>query len=202
MTRLRDQYATTIVPALQKTLSRQNALSLPRLVKAVVNVGMGRVIKDPAAQQTVVSTLTRITGQKPVLTKAKKSVASFKVRQGMVIGAMVTLRGRMLDEFVDKLINITLPRVRDFRGLDPKSVSAGTLTIGFKEHNVFPEIPSDEVERLHGLEVTLVSTARNREEALALFRAHGVPFNEHRAAEQEFTAKKKPNARKTDSSKH
>lgn len=167
-----------------KTLGVRNPLALPRLAKVVVNVGMGRVIKDPATQQTVVSTLERVTGQKPVLTQARKSIASFKVREGMPIGAKVTLRGAMMDEFVDKLIHVTLPRVRDFRGLDPKAVAGGTLTIGLKEHTVFPEIRSDEVERLHGLEVTLVTTAKTREAALVFFQALGFPFSEQASREK------------------
>lgn len=184
MTRLRAFYETQVVPKLQAELGVGNRLAVPRLTKAVVNVGMGRVIKDPAVRDTVVSTLARITGQQPVLTRARKSIASFKVRQGMVIGALVTLRGQRLEEFVDKLIHVTLPRVRDFRGIDPRSVADTSLTIGLAEHTVFPEIQSDEVEKLHGLEVTLVSSAESRDQALALFRALGFPFHVRLAQER------------------
>lgn len=184
MTRLSEYYQKSVMPVLQKELGITNPMALPRLWKVVVNVGMGRVLKDPAAQQTIESTLQRVTGQKPVLTKARKSIASFKIREGMVIGAMVTLRGHMMEEFVDKLIHITFPRVRDFRGIDPRSVSAGTLTVGFHEHTVFPEIRSDEIEKLHGLEVTIVSSAKTREQALILFKALGFPFSETAAQEK------------------
>lgn len=177
-TRVRTHYETKARPALAKELGVTNVLALPRLVKVVVNVGFGKVTKDPVVQQTAVATLERITGQKPVLTKAKQSIASFKLRQGMVIGAKVTLRGARAEEFVDKLIHVTLPRVRDFRGLNPAGVADGTLTIGFREHNVFPEIRTDDVERLHGLEATIVSTARDRRSGLAFFRALGFPFGE------------------------
>ncbi|MBI3114954.1 MAG: 50S ribosomal protein L5 [Candidatus Kerfeldbacteria bacterium] len=185
MTRLRDRYQTKVVPELKKALRRENVHALPKVVKIVLNVGLSRAAKDPNVQQTVLETLTRITGQKPVLTKARQSIASFKLRQGQIIGAMVTLRGKRMEEFLDKLIHVTLPRVRDFRGLRKQAVAAGTLTIGFKEHTVFPEIRSDEVDRLHGLEVTIVTTATRPEETLALLTALGMPFSDTAVEEPE-----------------
>lgn len=178
MTRLRTHYQQKVVPALQQALGVKNLHALPRLQKVVLNVGMGRVQKDAAVQQTVLATLERVSGQHPVLTKAKKSIASFKLREGMVIGAMVTLRGQLMEEFLDKLIHITLPRIRDFRGLSPKSVVGGMMTIGIKEHTVFPEIGSDELNRLHGLEITIVTTGRTSAATFQLFKLLGFPFSD------------------------
>ncbi len=195
MTRLREQYQKNVVPVLARELGVKNVLALPRLVKVVLNVGMGRVQKDAAVQQTVVATLERITGQHPVLTRAKKSIAAFKLRQGMVIGAMVTLRGRLMEEFLDKLIHITLPRIRDFRGLNPKSVVGGIMTIGIREHTVFPEIGSDELDRLHGLEVSIVTTSRRTADTLRFLQLLGVPFSATAGQETE-SVKPKPRSRK------
>lgn len=175
-TRLQATDQKTVRPALLQELAIANPHAAPRLVKVVVNVGLGRALKDPAFAQTALSTLERITGQKPVATRAKQSIASFKLREGMVIGAKVTLRGARAEAFVDKLVRVTLPRVRDFRGVNPGAVVAGTLSIGLPEHNVFPEIRSDEIERLHGLEVTIVSSARDQRAGFAFFRALGFPF--------------------------
>ena len=152
-------------------------MSVPRLQRAVINVGVGQGIKDAQFLETVEITLKRISGQKPVKTKAKKAISAFKIRQGMIVGMMATLRGDRMYDFVGKLINISLARIRDFRGLDPKSLDKqGNLTIGIKEHIVFPEISNDEMGRIHGLEVTIVTSAKNKEEALALFKYLGFPF--------------------------
>ena len=175
---MREQYQKTIVPELMKTLGRKNRMAVPRLRFVSVNVGMTVAhLKDPKFAETVEATLQRITGQKPVKLLAKKSIASFKIRQGMAIGQKVTLRGARMWHFLEKLVHVTLPRVRDFRGLNPKSVDKqGNLSLGFKEYIAFPEIRSDEVERLHGLQVTVASTAKTKEEGMALFKALGFPF--------------------------
>lgn len=174
---MKTEYLKTIAPVLQKQLGITNLHALPRLSKAVVNVGISAQNRDQQMLDVIQSVLTRITGQKPVATLAKKSIANFKVRQGMVVGYMVTLRGARLDGFVDKLVRLTLPRIRDFRGIPESAVDKnGNLSIGFREYIAFPEIRSDEVDKLHGLEVTLVTNAKNRERGLALFRALGFPL--------------------------
>lgn len=170
-------YTKEIVPKLKGQFGVKNTLAVPRLEKVVINVGLSKGLKDAAFIDAAESTLTRITGQKPVKTKAKKSISNFKIRQGMVIGMMVTLRGKRMYDFVEKLISITLPRVRDFRGISPKHVDKnGNLNLGIREHLAFPEIKADEIDRLHGLEIALVTNARNRERGLALFEALGFPF--------------------------
>lgn len=166
-----------IVPVLKEQLGITNTHALPRLLKVVVNVGISAQNRDQQMLDIAQNVLTRITGQKPVATLAKKSIANFKTRQGMVVGCMATLRGRRMKDFVSKLVRLTLPRVRDFRGISESAVDKnGNLSIGFKEYIAFPEIRPDEVEKLHGLEVTLVTTAKNRERGLALFRALGFPL--------------------------
>lgn len=175
--RLQEKYKKQIIPKLKEKFADKNEMALPRLVKVVVNVGFGRIAKEKAQIDNIVSGLTRITGQKPILTKAKKSISSFKVRQGMIIGACVTLRGRRMYDFVEKLINISFPRVRDFRGISPKLVDRqGNMTVGFKEHLSFPEIKADEVENIFGLEICLATNAKNKEKGLELFRLFGIPF--------------------------
>lgn len=177
MPRLKEHYRTTVAPALASELHLANPLAVPRLIKAVVNVGVGDSLKDPRLLELVEQTLQRITGQKPVRTLAKKSISNFKIRQGLVIGVQVTLRGGRMYDFLDKLINVALPRIRDFRGLPPSSVDdSGNLNVGFREHIVFPEIHSDEVEKIHGLQVSVATTADSREAGLALFQKLGVPF--------------------------
>lgn len=170
-------YKTTIVPALIKEMNYKNIHAVPKLVKAVLNVGFGKLSKEPKIMETVESVLKRITGQKPILTKAKKSISNFKVRQGQIIGAKVTLRGKRMNDFLEKLVKISLPRVRDFRGLPLKSLDKqGNLSLGFKEYIAFPEIRSDEVEKLFGLEISIQSNAKTRPEALRLFQLLGFPF--------------------------
>lgn len=154
-------------------------MALPRFQKVVLNVGLKAGLKDPKFIDQAAQTLERISGQKPVKTLAKKSISNFKIRQGMVVGIMVTLRGRRMYDFLDKLVSITLPRIRDFRGLSPKSVDAGgNLAIGFREYISFPEIRPDEIERLHGLEVVIVTNAGQRAKGLAMFKAAGFPFRD------------------------
>lgn len=173
----REQYQKTLAPELQKTLTLSNVFAVPKVTKVVINVGTSHGLKDAKWNEVVEQTLTRITGQKPVTTRAKKSISNFKIREGMVVGYVVTLRGKRMYDFIEKLVRVALPRIRDFRGLDPKGIDRrGNLTIGLKEHLVFPEIRSDEVEKIHGLEITLVTTAATRDAGLALFKAFGFPF--------------------------
>lgn len=176
---LRETYEKKIVPALMERFGYKNRMAVPKLTLVSVNVGMStNLLKDPKIPETVEATLTRITGQKPVKTLAKKSIASFKIREGQAIGMKVTLRGDRMWHFLEKLIHVTLPRVRDFRGISPKLVDKqGNLSLGFKEYIAFPEIRSDEIERLHGVQVTVSTTAKTREEGLELFRKLGFPFN-------------------------
>lgn len=175
--RLLTKYRSHVIPALEKALQVTNPHAVPAVTKVTINIGFGNGVKDPKLQETVVSTITRITGQKPVLTKAKKSISAFKIRQGMTIGAKVTLRGRRMYEFLDKLINVALPRVRDFRGISPKAFDAqGNYSLGFKEHLSFPEIRSDEVEKIHGLEIVLTMTAGNATAGRLLMEQLGFPF--------------------------
>lgn len=176
---LREQYDKKIVPALMERFGYKNRMAVPKLKLVSVNVGMStNLLKDPKIPETVEATLTRITGQKPVKTLAKKSIASFKVRQGQNIGMKVTLRGARMWHFLEKMVHVTLPRVRDFRGISPKLVDKqGNLSLGFKEYIAFPEIRPDEIEKLHGVQVTVSTTAKTREEGLELFRLMGFPFN-------------------------
>lgn len=174
---IKEKFNTLIKEAVAKEFGPQNAMSVPRLVKVTLNVGLSASNKDPKLAETVEETISRIAGQKPVETLAKKSIASFKTREGMRVGMKCTLRGERMWSFLEKLINITLPRVRDFRGISAKSVDKqGNLSLGFKEHIAFPEIRPDEVERIHGIEVVITTTAHNREKGLTLFKAIGFPF--------------------------
>lgn len=176
---LRETYDKKVAPELMKKFSYKNRMAVPKLKLVSVNVGMStNLLKDPKIPETVESTLTRITGQKPVKTLAKKSIASFKIREGQHIGMKVTLRGDRMWHFLEKLIHVTMPRIRDFRGISTKLVDKqGNLSIGFKEYIAFPEIRSDEIERLHGVQVTVSSTAKTREEGLELFKLLGFPFH-------------------------
>jgi large subunit ribosomal protein L5 len=175
--RLQETYKKEILPKLKQEFGCTNDLAVPRLQRVTVNVGVGRVSKDKAKVESVEETLRVITGQKPVVTKARKSIASFKVRAGMPAGVVVTLRGRRMYDFVEKLVHVTLPRVRDFRGLSPKSFDKqGNYTIGFKENLAFPELRADDLESIHGLEVCIATTARSREEGTRLLQLLGFPF--------------------------
>jgi large subunit ribosomal protein L5 len=174
---LQEYYNKKIAPGLLKNLGYKNIFQVPRLEKVVLNVGLSKGLKEASFMDTVESTLTRITGQKPVKTKAKKSISNFKIREGMVIGMKVTLRGKRMYDFVEKLIKVTLPRVRDFRGLSLSSIDKnGNLNIGIKEHISFPEIKADEIEKLHGLEIAIITRTPSKKDSLALFQALGFPF--------------------------
>ena len=177
MPRLRDRYKNEIVPALMQKFEYKNVMQVPKLEKVVINMGMGDLKDNPKGLEAALEDLTIISGQKPVVTKAKRSVANFKVREGMKIGAKVTLRGDRMYEFVDKLISIAIPRVRDFRGLSPKSFDGrGSYAMGFKEQLVFPEIDYDKVEKVRGMDIAIVTTAKTDEEARELLSQLGMPF--------------------------
>jgi large subunit ribosomal protein L5 len=176
--RLQTKYTETVVPALKEKLGYRNIMQVPRIQKVVLNVGFGRHAKEEKFIDSVERTLTLITGQKPVRNKAKKSISNFKIREGMVIGSSVTLRGTRMYEFLDRLISLTLPRVRDFRGLNPNSFDAcGNYTLGFKEHLAFPEVTgADMGEVIHGLEITIGTSAKSKDEGYELLAAIGFPF--------------------------
>jgi len=175
--RLKEKFEKEIRPALVKELGLKNPMQAPRVEKVVVNMGLGEAIQNGKILDASLEQLTAITGQKPVVTKARKSIANFKLRQGQSIGAMVTLRGERAYEFLDRLLNVALPRVRDFKGVSPKAFDGkGNYTLGVKEQIIFPEINYDKVERIKGLNITVVTTARNDEEGRALLRHLGMPF--------------------------
>lgn len=177
MARLRDRYESEIRGKLQEKFSYENPMQIPRLQKIVINIGMGEAIQNPKALDAALADLTTISGQKPIVTKAKKSIAAFKVRQGMNIGCKVTLRGDRMYEFVDKLISAAIPRVRDFKGVSPNAFDGrGNYTLGLKEQLIFPEIEYDKVDRVRGMEVAFVTSATNDEECRELLRLMGMPF--------------------------
>ncbi|MDD4900492.1 MAG: 50S ribosomal protein L5 [Patescibacteria group bacterium] len=174
---LKERYQKEIIPKMIAKFGYKNVMAVPRLVKVVLNSGVGRNAKDKAFIDSVVSSLERISGQKPILTKAKQSISAFKTRKGMTLGVAVTLRNKRMYDFVDKLVDITFPRIRDFRGISQQQVdNHGNLAVGFKEHIAFPEIKADEAENIHGLGVCLSTTAKNREQGLELFKLLGFPF--------------------------
>jgi large subunit ribosomal protein L5 len=177
MARLRDRYREEVVPELMKEFGYSNVMQVPQLKKIVVNVGLGEAINNAKALEAAVGDLTAITGQKPVVTRAKKSIAAFKLRAGMPIGAMVTLRGPRMYEFLDRLVSVTLPRIRDFRGVSPNSFDGrGNYTLGLPEQLAFPEIDYDKIDKTRGLEMSLVTSARTDEEGRRLLALLGVPF--------------------------
>jgi large subunit ribosomal protein L5 len=175
--RLRGRYEKEIVPALMKRFNYKSKMQVPRLQKIVVNMGLGEAVANPKLADAAVVELTALTGQKPVVTRAKKAIATFKLRQGMPIGAMVTLRRERMWEFLDRLVNLSLPRVRDFRGTSPRAFDgAGNYTLGLREQIVFPEIDFDKVEKIKGMNITFVTTAQSDEEAKELLANLGMPF--------------------------
>lgn len=175
--RLKETYFQQIVPALMKEFSYKNPMQVPRLERVVLNVGMGEAIQNVKLLESAVSELGVITGQRPVVTKAKKAIAGFKLRQGMPIGAKVTLRSDRMYEFVDRLVSIALPRIRDFKGVSPKAFDGrGNYTLGLKEQLIFPEIQYDSVASIHGMDITFVTSAITNDEGKALLRHLGMPF--------------------------
>lgn len=177
MTRLYDRYTNEVVPALKKEFGYTNPMEVPRVTKVVLNVGLGEAVSNPKLIEFVVNEIGAITGQKAVVTKAKKSIASFKLRQGMPIGVMVTLRSDRMYEFLDRLMNVALPRVRDFRGVSPKAFDGkGNYALGIKEHIIFPEVSLDKIEKVYGMNICVVTTARTDDEARALIKHMGMPF--------------------------
>jgi len=177
MPRLLDKYKNEVVPALQAKFNYKSPMQVPKLVKVVLNTGIGDIKDNPKAIEAVANEMAAISGQKAVVTKARKSVAAFKLREGMNVGCKVTLRGNRMYEFVDKLFNIALPRVRDFRGVNPNSFDGrGNFTLGIKEQLIFPEIEYDKVEKIYGMDITFVTTAETDEEAKELLSLLGMPF--------------------------
>ena len=177
--RLKERYQKEVAPAIAKEFGINNPMAIPRVQKVVLNMGMGEAIANAKILDTAVDELRSITGQKPVITKAKKSIASFKLRQGMPIGVMVTLRGDRMYEFLDRLVSIALPRVRDFRGVSPKAFDGrGNYTIGVREQLIFPEIDFNKVDKLRGMNISIITTARNDEQARALLKGLGMPFRQ------------------------
>ena len=175
--RLREMYRDQVVPALMKEFGYGNPMQVPRLERIVLNVGMGEAIQNVKLLESASAELGVITGQKPITTRAKKAIAGFKLRQGMPIGAKVTLRSRRMWEFLDRLISLALPRIRDFRGVSPKAFDGrGNYTLGLKEQLIFPEIEYDSVASIHGMDVTIVTTARTNDEGKALLKHLGMPF--------------------------
>jgi large subunit ribosomal protein L5 len=178
MNKMQELYNKEIAPALLKSFGLKNVMQVPRLDKIVVNIGLGEAMDNPKAVEAAVADLALVTGQKPIQTKARKSIANFKLREGRLIGTKVTLRGPRMWAFFDRLVNIALPRVRDFRGISPNSFDGrGNYTLGLKDQLVFPEIEYDKIDKLRGMEVTIVTTAQNDDEARALLRLLGMPFS-------------------------
>jgi len=177
MNRLQEHYQNEVVPALQKAFNYRNVMEIPRIKKVVVNIGLGEAMGNPKALEAAVADLTTITGQKPVLTKARKSIANFKLREGVIIGTKVTLRGSRMWAFLDRLMNIALPRVRDFRGVSPDAFDGrGNYTLGLRDQLIFPEIEYDKIDKLRGMEITIVTTAGNDEHSREMLRFLGMPF--------------------------
>jgi large subunit ribosomal protein L5 len=177
--RLKERYQKEVAPAIAKEFGITNRMAVPRVDKIVVNMGMGEAIANAKVLDTAVEELKAIVGQKPVITKAKKSIASFKLRQGMPIGVMVTLRGERMYEFLDRLVSVALPRVRDFRGVSPKAFDGrGNYTIGIREQLIFPEIDFNKVDKMRGMNISIVTTARNDDQARALLKGLGMPFRQ------------------------
>ncbi len=182
MNNMQERYQKEIAPALFKTFGFKNVMQIPHIEKVVVNIGLGEALDNPKALESAVADLTQITGQKPVLTKAKKDISNFKLRAGRLIGTKVTLRGERMWAFLDRLLNIALPRVRDFRGVSTNAFDGrGNYTLGLKDQLVFPEIEYDKIDKLRGMEITIVTSAKTDEQARALLQLLGMPFSKKEA---------------------
>ena len=182
MNRMQEKYNNDVVPALRKAFDLKNIMEVPRIQKVVVNIGMGEAMDNPKAMEAAVNDLTIITGQKPVMTKARKSIANFKLREGRLIGTKVTLRGDRMWSFLDRLMNTALPRVRDFRGVSGNAFDGrGNYTLGLRDQLIFPEIEYDKIDKLRGMEVTIVTTAQNDDQARTLLQLLGMPFSKKEA---------------------
>lgn len=179
MARMKDRYLKEVVPALMKQFGYRNIMEVPRLEKVVINMGVGAAVQDPKQLDSAVRDMSLISGQKPVVTKAKKSIANFKIREGMRIGAKVTLRGDRMYEFLDKFFNVALPRVRDFGGVSPSSFDGrGNFAMGLREQLIFPEIDYDSIDKVRGMDIVIGTNAKTDEEAKALLKLMGMPFRE------------------------
>jgi large subunit ribosomal protein L5 len=179
---MQEKYNNEVVPALRKAFDLKNIMEVPRIQKVVVNIGMGEAMDNPKAMEAAVSDLTTITGQKPVMTKARKSIANFKLREGRLIGTKVTLRGERMWSFLDRLMNTALPRVRDFRGVSGNAFDGrGNYTLGLRDQLIFPEIEYDKIDKLRGMEVTIVTTAKNDDQARTMLQLLGMPFSKKEA---------------------
>ena len=182
MNRMQEKYNNEVVPALRKAFDMKNVMQVPRITKVVVNIGMGEAMDNPKAMEAAVSDLTTITGQKPVMTKARKSIANFKLREGRLIGTKVTLRGDRMWSFLDRLLNTALPRVRDFRGVSGNAFDGrGNYTLGLRDQLIFPEIEYDKIDKLRGMEVTIVTTAKDDDQARTMLQMLGMPFSKKEA---------------------
>jgi len=177
MARLKSDYKQTVIPALQKKFAYKNVMQIPAITKVVVNMGVGEASQNAKLITGAVQDMTQITGQKPVVTRARKSIANFKLREGMPVGCRVTLRGERMWEFLDRLINVSLPRIRDFKGVSPKSFDGrGNYTLGIREQIIFPEIDYDKVDRVRGMDITICTSASTNEEGLELLKGFHMPF--------------------------
>ena len=182
MNRMQEKYNNEVIPALRKAFDLKNIMQVPRIQKVVVNIGMGEAMDNPKSMEAAVSDLTTITGQKPVMTKARKSIANFKLREGRLIGTKVTLRGDRMWSFLDRLMNTALPRVRDFRGVSGNAFDGrGNYTLGLRDQLIFPEIEYDKIDKLRGMEVTIVTTAKNDDQARIMLQLLGMPFSKKEA---------------------
>lgn len=178
MARLKDKYVSEVMPALMTKFGYKNVMQIPKIEKVIINMGIGEAVANPKILDAAVGDLATISGQKPVITRAKKSIAAFKIRQGMPIGTKVTLRGERMYHFLDKLFNVSLPRVRDFRGVSAKAFDGrGNYTLGVKEQLIFPEIEYDKVDKIRGMDIIIVTTANSDEEARELLKLMGMPFS-------------------------
>jgi large subunit ribosomal protein L5 len=175
--RLFETYRSTIVPKLKQDLSLDNIMQVPRITKITVNMGVGEAVADRKVMDAAVADLTKITGQKPMVTKSRKAIASFKLRQGLAVGCMVTLRGDRMYEFLDRLINVAMPRIRDFRGVSPRAFDGrGNYSLGVKEQIIFPEIQYDQIDTIRGMDITITTTASDNKQGRALLEAFNFPF--------------------------